>query len=154
MNKPIDPKPKGRPVGFPAVKGTLLAVVLCLPLFAATTASADEQKTLRAIRLVESGDNPEAVGRCGEQGAYQFQQVTWRTHTDLPFSMAHDPATADRIAVLHLVWIQKRLTLAGIAATTYNVALAWNAGVGAVINGRFGASSIRYADRVVALSEK
>lgn len=135
-----------------AARHALVALLLFFSLAATPAASADDNKTLRAIRLVESGDNPGAVGRCGEQGAYQFMRVTWQTHTGLPFSLAHDPATADRIAALHLLWIQKRLTKAGIAATAYNIALAWNAGVGAVISGRFGASSIDYAERVVSLS--
>jgi|GEM_PF-4580482 len=48
--------------------------------------------------------------------------------------------------------LKVRLERAGIEATPYNIALAWNAGLTAVLNDHVPASSHDYADRVSNLA--
>ena len=46
-----------------------------------------------AIALVETGNNPAAIGRAGERSEYQFRRATWECYTALPFDEKH---TRDR----------------------------------------------------------
>lgn len=41
-----------------------------------------------ALALVESGDNPQAVGRHGERTRYQVTPAVWRQHTKVPMQSA------------------------------------------------------------------
>jgi len=113
---------------------------------------ADERwETLRAINYVENPTNHTRVGRFGELGPYQFRPTTWRMHTRKPFRLAADRATADEVAAAHYEWIKQKLQAAGVRASAYNIAMAWNSGVDNVINGRAPNVSYNYAERVVNL---
>ncbi len=68
-------------------------------------------------------------------------------HTKVPFRRALDRGTSDEIAVIHYEWIKRQLTLAGLEANTYNIALAWNGGVDAAISGKSPSAARRYAER-------
>jgi hypothetical protein len=116
--------------------------------------ASDRWETLQAINLVENPKNSLKPGSKGELGPYQFRESTWRMHTNKPFSMALERDHADEIAVIHYEWIRNGLERNGLVASPYNIALAWNAGLSAVINGRIGARTRGYAGQVVNLVEE
>jgi hypothetical protein len=105
-------------------------------------------ETLRAINLVENPTNQTHVGSRGELGPYQFRVSTWQMHTQKPFNMATDRSTADEVAISHYEWIKRGLDGAGIDPNAYNIAMAWNCGLSAVVGGRIPAESYRYAEQV------
>jgi hypothetical protein len=135
------------------MKRLLTQVLLLAGLLAFTSgARADDRwETLRAINWVENPTNHTRVGRFGELGPYQFRVGTWRMHTSKPFSMATQREAADEVAVKHYEWIKANLEKAGVDATPFNIAMAWNTGVNNVINGRAPIVSYDYAERVVNL---
>lgn len=128
----------------------LCAVALALPVMGAT----ERAETLRAINWVENPTNHTRRGARGELGPYQFMPQTWRLHTRTPFHQAVVREHADAIAVKHYEWIKDRLREAGIDPNPYNIALAWNCGLGAVKSGRIPAMSYSYAERVQNLVEQ
>jgi hypothetical protein len=125
--------------------GLTLACLIAVPQKAA---AASRSETLEAIHSVENPLNTARRGRAGELGAYQFRPATWHMYTQRPFSDAADRRYSDEVAVQHYEWLKKTLTKAGIEPSTYNVALAWNAGASAVIKGRVSSFSRDYATRV------
>ena len=129
----------------------LLAVITLA--FAMKAGAHDRWEVLRAINWVENPTNQTHVGRFGELGPYQFRPATWRMHTDKPFRLAVQRATADEVAVKHYEWIKRTLENAGADASAFNIAMAWNCGVDAVLNGRAPAVSYNYAERVTNLIE-
>lgn len=114
----------------------------------------DRWETLQAINWVENPRNSSKPGRNGELGPYQFQERTWHMHTKKPFSLATQREHAEEIAVKHYEWLREGLVRNGIAATPYNIAQAWNAGLSAVINDRIGPRTRSYARQVVNLVEE
>jgi hypothetical protein len=133
------------------MKRTLLRItvlVLMLSPFAAW-AEATRWETLRAINLVENPRNSPRPGSHGELGPYQFKRATWHQHTRKPFSLAVERAHADEVAVLHYEWLRRGLIRNGIEPSAYNISLAWNAGLSAVVNNRVPARTHRYAEQVV-----
>jgi hypothetical protein len=135
------------------MKRLLTQLFLLVTIVAFTTgARADDRwETLRAINWVENPTNHTRMGRFGELGPYQFRPATWRMHTRKPFSMATQREAADEVAVIHYDWIKAKLEEAGLDATTFNIAMAWNTGVTNVINGHAPSVSYNYAERVVNL---
>jgi hypothetical protein len=135
------------------MKRLLTQLFLLITIVAFTTgARADDRwETLRAINWVENPTNHTRMGRFGELGPYQFRAATWRMHTRKPFSLATQREAADEVAVLHYEWIKTKLEEAGVDATTFNIAMAWNTGVSNVINGHAPSVSYNYAERVVNL---
>jgi hypothetical protein len=88
----------------------------------------DDDSLLHAIRDVESGDNPGAIGPCGERTAYQFTVATWRGYTVMPFERAGlCPALATTIARRHLDWLRKA---APWPVSVERLANAWHRGLG------------------------
>lgn len=128
---------------------TLCAVALALPLSGAS----ERTETLRAINWVENPTNHTRPGSRGELGPYQFMRQTWRLHTRTPFSQAVVREHADAVAVRHYEWIVDGLREAGIDPSPFNIALAWNCGLGAVRSGRVPMVSYAYAERVQNLVE-
>lgn len=126
----------------------LLVSVLC---FALEAAADDRWETLRAINWVENPTNHTRMGRFGELGPYQFRAATWRMHTKKSFQLANQRETADAVAVQHYEWIKRTLEKAGIDASPFNIAMAWNTGVDNVVNGRAPSVSYDYAQRVTNL---
>jgi hypothetical protein len=127
----------------------LLAFLALLPLSA--PALPEKDAFLAAIRMVETGDRPGAVGSLGERGSYQFRSHVWRQHSRLPFRLAHDPSAADRVAAAHFDWLVDACRSAGVAPTAQTLAVAWNAGLSRAIGGRAPRVSIDYASRVARL---
>ncbi|MBX3736168.1 MAG: hypothetical protein KF715_05725 [Candidatus Didemnitutus sp.] len=128
---------------------TLCAVALALPFAGAS----ERAETLRAINWVENPTNHTRPGSRGELGPYQFLPQTWRLHTRTPFRQAVVREQADAVAVRHYEWIADGLREAGIDPNPFNIALAWNCGLGAVRSGRVPAVSYAYAERVQNLVE-
>jgi hypothetical protein len=103
---------------------------------------------LQAIRLVETGDNYNAPpGRLGEQGPYQFRREVWRRYTHAPFAQART-SLADRIAAEHYDWLREELAEAGVSPSIWNIAAAWNSGIGSVRSGHIPRAARDYANRV------
>jgi hypothetical protein len=122
--------------------------------FAPRAAASDRWETLRAINWVENPTNHSRYGSKGELGPYQFRSGTWRMHTKRPFTQAVQREAADEVAVAHYEWIKDRLEEAGVEASIFNIAMAWNCGVSAVIKGRAPVVSFHYAEQVVNLVEQ
>ena len=131
-----------------------LLVAVALVSIASRLGAAEQWETLQAIHLIENPHNTSQPGAHGELGAYQFRQTTWRMHSRKPFRNALVRALADAVAVTHYDWLARQLRRNGIAPTTYNIALAWNAGIGAVVSGRAPRASRQYAQRVVNIARE
>jgi len=141
---------------LPSLRAPLLACAV--PVFAvalmATPARASERwATLEAIHQLENPCNSEQPGALGELGAYQFREETWKMHTKAPFSRALDRRSSDAVAVKHYEWIKAELERRGIIATPYRIALAWNAGIRAVLVEHPSAVAVDYASRAANLAE-
>lgn len=119
--------------------------------FTIAAGASDRWETLRAIHWVENPNNHTAVGRFGELGPYQFRPGTWRMHTDKPFHLAVQRKVADEVAVKHYEWIKRTLEQRGVEASVFNIAMAWNCGVEAVLSGRAPSATYHYAERVANL---
>jgi hypothetical protein len=74
-------------------------------------------------------------------------------HTEKPFRLAVQRATADEVAVKHYEWIKHMFEKAGVEPNAFNIAMAWNCGVEAVLSGRVPNVSYAYAQRVTNLVE-
>jgi hypothetical protein len=117
------------------------------------TAQASERwATLEAIHQLENPRNTSRPGPRGELGPYQFRSGTWRMHTKVPFERALDRKTSDLVAVRHYEWLKQNLERARLPATPYNIALAWNSGLAAAIDGRSPAVAHDYASRAARLA--
>ena len=125
----------------------MLGLVASL-LLSVTTEASDRWETLRAINWVENPTNHARRGAFGELGPYQFRPQTWRMHTRKPFEWAVERVHADEVAVKHYEWLRRELREAGIDPSPYNIALAWNSGLGAVTSGRVPRVTYDYANRV------
>lgn len=130
---------------------TQLLLLVSVLAFTIKASADDRWETLRAINWVENPTNHTRMGRFGELGPYQFRPGTWRMHTRKPFQQAVQREAADEVAVIHYEWIKDRLQAAGVDASPFNIAMAWNTGVENVINGRAPSVSYNYAERVVNL---
>jgi hypothetical protein len=131
------------------MKASRLLLVLCLLVSVAS--ASDRWETLQAIHWIENPTESVAPGRFGELGAYQFRRTTWQKHTKQPFHLATNRAESDKVAVAHYEWIKRGLERNGIDASPFNIALAWNAGLSAVVEHRVPSVSRGYASRVVNL---
>jgi len=125
----------------------LIAGTMCV------TGQASTNAVLSGIRIVETQDQLHPPrGKLGERGPYQFRRSTWRMHTSSSFELAENREVANTVAKRHYAWIEAQLLANGIASSPYNVALAWNAGVNAVIRGAIPAVAHDYATRVINIA--
>lgn len=99
---------------------------------------------LRAVALVESGNDPRAVGAAGERGRFQMT----------PAVVATCGGFGEREAARWERQLERELLAAGIAPLPFNVALAWNAGPNAVRRGAVPLASYDYARRVCSTMDK
>lgn len=114
--------------------------------------AAGQWATLEAIHCLENPRDLTRPGPKGELGAYQFREPTWRMHTAVPFAQAVDRRESDTVAALHYAWLCRGLTRAGLAATPYRIALAWNGGLTAAVKGRAPRVAHDYAQRAENLA--
>lgn len=127
-------------------------VLSALPVFAADQAPDARWATLQAIHCLENPMDRTAPGPRGELGAYQFRRSTWQLYTSKPFSLALKRSESDAIAIRHYDHIKANLEACGIEATPYNIALAWNGGLRAVLIGRPCRAARDYAERAANLA--
>ena len=127
-------------------------IALALAFTAATANASSRWATLEAIHRLENPRDLTRPGPCGELGAYQFREQTWRMYTRVPFVRALDRSASDDVAVKHYDWLKRSLENAGVPATTYTIALAWNGGIGAVVRGTAPAAARDYAERAANLA--
>ena len=123
-------------------------LLVTLALACASAWASERWETLQAINWVENPRNSTRVGPHGELGPYQFRYSTWRMYTRKPFALAVQREASDEVAIKHYEWLKRGLESGGVAATPYNIALAWNAGLDQVVNGRVPASAYNYAQQV------
>ena len=109
-------------------------------------------EVLAAIHVIENPRNLTRPGPCGELGAYQFREATWRMHSELRFVRALDRVVSDEVAVRHYEWLRRGLERAGRPVTVTNIALAWNAGLHATVRGRVPEAARDYAERVANIA--
>lgn len=93
---------------------------------------------LQALALVESGGDARAVGAAGERGAFQMT----------PAVVASWGGYGEREAAKEVRLIERTLLHAGIEPTAFHLALAWNAGRGAVLRGQAPVRAYRHAGLV------
>ena len=137
---------------FTAVALLLASLALGLVSSARGATTPSRWATLEAIHQLENPRNLSTPGPFGELGAYQFREMTWRMHSNSPFVQALDRRASDEVAVKHYEWLKRRLEGAGLPATCYNIALAWNGGLEATVLGRAPAVAHDYADRATNLA--
>jgi len=135
------------------IRLTQFLLMVTVLAFTIKARASDRWETLRAINWVENPTNQTQVGRFGELGPYQFRPATWRMHTDKPFRLAVERATADEVAIKHYEWIKRMFEKAGVEPSAFNIAMAWNCGVEAVLAGRVPSVTYAYAQRVTNLVE-
>lgn len=152
LEKTVDSPTPSNPIHF-MIK-TRLPIVLVLGLVSFAVAhAADRWETLEAIHRVENPRNSTRVGAHGELGPYQFRISTWRMYTTKPFTSAINREEADRVAVMHYEWIKAGLEHHGIEASAYNIALAWNGGLDALLRGHTPRASYAYAEQVFNVAQ-
>jgi hypothetical protein len=141
--------PYSRSRALARVATTLCAMLL---LSVAAARASIRWATLEAIHQLENPNNSPRPGPFGELGAYQFRASTWRMHTKMPFERALDRQVSDLVAVEHYEWLKRGLEEARIPVTPYNIALAWNGGLNAVIAGTSPRVAHDYAKRASNLA--
>ena len=139
---------------FSMSRGLLLVGAAFALAFSTPALRASERwETLEAIHWIENPHNSSRPGPYGELGAYQFRPTTWRMHTTVPFKQALDRTASDKVAVQHYEWIKEGLVRNGLEATPYNIALAWNGGLTATVNGSVPQAARDYAERVTNIAQ-
>ena len=125
----------------------------------ASSAALQRPAFLNGIAQLETGTidvgRPCAkIGRRGERSAWQISPEVWREYCQAPFTLASsDAMLASVVATAHLQWLRRGLERDDKPATPYNLALAWNAGLGAVLTGKAPPGAHDYAARAEALYE-
>lgn len=99
---------------------------------------------LQAVALVETGGDARKVGRAGERGAYQM----------IPAVVEAQGGYGTREAEKEVRKRERILMHAGVEPLPFNVYLAWNAGVGAVLRGEVPVVTYQRAVRVQDLMER
>ena len=99
-----------------------------------------------AVVWVESGYCPGGVGRAGEVGLGQFMPGTWARTTGAPVEWRAHPDWALWATAKHL-----RELYFAVGGDWRKALWAYNAGLGAVQRGRVPASTLRYAEKVLAV---
>lgn len=137
---------------LPSASRLLTALAMAFVLLASGAKAATRWATLEAIHRLENPRDLTQPGPCGELGAYQFRENTWRMHTSVPFACALERRASDEVAIKHYEWLKQGLERAGLPATTYTIALAWNGGLNAAVRGRAQARARDYAERAANLA--
>ena len=103
---------------------------------------------LAAIAMVESGNDPSALGKKGEVSQYQITPKVWRIYSKTPPGKAN-PVMAKVVATEHVKSIKALLKKANIPQTPYWIAVVWNGGPSALVDTSEKVKD--YADRVSAM---
>jgi hypothetical protein len=118
--------------------GVFVVCVLCFVVQVAR-ADVDDSRLLAAIAERENAQG--RIGRAGELGDYQLHPLTIQDRG----GWGNDHARS------HLRWLKAGLLRAGVDLLPFNLALAWNAGLTRVLQGRALERHYAYACAVVAL---
>ena len=141
---------------YTPLAGLLLATLCEGPT---TAAVPDFGEMLECLAQLETGTTDlrrpcAKIGRRGERSAWQISPQVWAVYCSAPFALASsDAQLASVVATAHLQWLRKGLERDDKPATPYNLALAWNAGLGAVLTGKAPPGAHDYAARAEALYE-
>jgi hypothetical protein len=128
------------------------AVILATSVFLTGARAQSRSATLRAIHSLENPSDRTEPGPGGELGPYQFCATTWRQCSLQPFSSALDPEASEVVAIRYYEWLKGQIERHGMPASTYNIALAWNGGLRAVLGGHPTRSARDYAQRAANLA--
>jgi len=142
------------PTRVPILSGIAPVFILSSLLLEMPARASDRWATLEAIHQLENPRNTDEPGRFGELGAYQFREGTWKKYTQAPFTRALDRHSSDAVVVKHYDWIKSELERRSIAVTPYNVALAWNGGLGSALDPQPSAGVRDYATRASNLANE
>lgn len=124
------------------------AVLLCaFGCLALSARSLEVEPYLDATREIENWQGKD--GQHGERGAYGVREAVWQQHMGgMDFALARQERWGRECARRHVEWLQARLQAAGIHPGVFNVALAYNAGLSAVVRGRVPMRAYDYANRL------
>ena len=126
------------------LKALLLSLLSCVGLAHAESINWD--KLVDAIAKVE---NTPGRGKHGERSPWQFTQAVWASHTLVSFGYADVDSIPARAEQYHVAISHAKFIAASIDnPTPYRIALAWNAGIHAVLHSTFSDASVDYAKRV------
>jgi hypothetical protein len=143
---------QARQVRTPLLARLGAGFILCSLLVASQGRASERWATLEAIHELENPRDSSAPGQRGELGRYQFREQTWRMYTQAPFSRALDRRSSDAVAIKHYNWLKAELERRGVGASPYRIALAWNGGIGAVLNEHPCPAAIDYASRAANIA--
>lgn len=105
-----------------------------------------------AIAMVETANDPTAIGRDGERSRYQFMNFVWKEYSNEPFETASTNAReANRVFMEHVKWSVRALKVLDQDVTVYNLALLHNAGFGNIQRSTVQERHRNYAKRVTSL---
>ena len=135
------------------IRAALLSAVLVSAISAPSAlhgSELDHERLADAIRIREGWQGRD--GAKGERGPYQLTWKVWRDRMHLQsWSLARSERQGRQCALSQIVWLSEQIEAAGLNATPFNIALAWNAGLSAVLAGRAPVSSYHYATDVANL---
>lgn len=125
----------------------------------AQASTIDYDALLAVLHQLENPANSRKPGKFGELGPWQITPAVWAEVTNKPFTVenAFDPVLGRKIAYKHVLRLTEAMRQHGIEPNVYKLALAWNAGLGAVFHPEHApASALLYADRanVLYISKK
>ena len=93
----------------------------------------DQDVFLRALSEIETGGDHARIGHHGERSAFQMKRMVWKKYTSRPFVEATtNPELARDIALRHMYFLAVELEKMHKPVTAYNLAVAWNGGLGIV----------------------
>lgn len=124
-------------------------IYLCLP---ADPVLEEKVVLVEAIRQAEDSKFWQ-VGRAGERSEFQITRDVWYIWSHLPFecaSVIHYQCDARSVALAQVESIYHQI----LNPSPFRVAVAWNAGIGAVQRGEISDGSINFGHRVKNLYEE
>jgi hypothetical protein len=128
------------------IRTVLILCGLCV-LCVKSEAAVDAERLASAIRPVEDWHGRD--GAAGERGPYQITRAVWSMHMPgTPFAAARQEGPGRACALKHIAWLARELKAAGWPDNAHTIALAYNAGLTAVLEARAPQSSYDYALRV------
>jgi hypothetical protein len=132
------------------IKSFLVLFALSASLYA----TPNRDRVLKAIVQVESRGDYSKFGAGGEAGIYQIAPKTWAQYSSQSIKVASTKAgqvESERVAKAHYDMIVVFFKKKNIEVNVYNIALAWNAGVGRVSRDDLASRHRSYAKRVNSL---
>lgn len=142
------------------VFGICIALIILTVIIVATVQGQAVQIDMEAIQEIESGGNPEVVGKAGEVGLYQIMPVVRKSYNERTghgYSRGDlfDPGINFKIASWYMnERIPQMLRYYGIPVTVRSVIWAYNAGIGRVVDGIMPSITESYLRKYRRLSDE